>query len=153
MAPALTSPAARFDRTLLAAILVLAIILRLTAAYLLPDQNFPDAVGYRQAGRDLWSSGMLGTPYWMPLYPALVGLTGAGWGQLALDIALSTSAVWLIHRIVLVVFADEAAALLAAFMTHRAFNSHTALHRAIGSVSCIVFCGGHSSTTDCVGCP
>jgi 4-amino-4-deoxy-L-arabinose transferase-like glycosyltransferase len=116
MAPALTSPAARFDRTLLAAMLVLAIILRLTAAYLLPDQNFPDAVGYRQAGRDLWSSGMLGTPYWMPLYPALVGLTGAGWGQLALDIALSTSAVWLIHRIVVVVFADEAAALLAAFM-------------------------------------
>ncbi len=113
MAPALTSPAARFDRTLLAAILVLAIILRLTAAYLLPDQNFPDAAGYRQAGRDLWSSGMLGTPYWMPLYPALVGLTGAGWGQLALDIALSTSAVWLIHRIVLVVFADEAAGIAA----------------------------------------
>ena len=116
MAPALASPAARFDRALLAAILLLAISLRLTAAYLLPDQNFADAVGYRQAGRDLWSSGMLGTPYWMPLYPALVGLTGTGWGQLALDIALSTSAVWLVHRIVLVVFADQAAALLAAFM-------------------------------------
>jgi 4-amino-4-deoxy-L-arabinose transferase-like glycosyltransferase len=116
MAPALASPAARFDRTLLTAILLLAVTLRLTAALVLPDQHFPDAVGYRQAGRDLWSSGILGTPYWMPLYPALVGLTGAGWGQLALDIALSTMTVWLAYRLVLVVFADQAAALLAAFM-------------------------------------
>jgi 4-amino-4-deoxy-L-arabinose transferase-like glycosyltransferase len=114
---ALASPATRFDRsTILIAILFFAVTLRLTAALLLPDQNFPDAVGYRQAGRELWSSGMLGTPYWMPLYPALVGLTGAGWGQLALDISLSTIAVWLIYRLVVLMFADEAAALLAAFM-------------------------------------
>jgi|ERR1035437_587299 4-amino-4-deoxy-L-arabinose transferase-like glycosyltransferase len=106
----------RFRRQLLVAILLFAVILRLTAAFLLPDQNFGDAFGYRQFGRDLWSSGMLGTPYWMPLYPALVGLTGAGWGQMALDIALSTIAVWLIYRLALVVFADDAAALLAAFM-------------------------------------
>jgi 4-amino-4-deoxy-L-arabinose transferase-like glycosyltransferase len=114
MVPA--SPADRFDRTLLVAILLLAVALRLAAAFLLPDQHFPDAIGYRQAGRDLWSSGMLGTSIWMPLYPALIGLTGPGWGQLALDIALSTSAVWLIYRLVLVVFTDQAAALLAAFM-------------------------------------
>jgi 4-amino-4-deoxy-L-arabinose transferase-like glycosyltransferase len=114
MVPA--SPADRFDRTLLVAILLLAVALRLAAAFLLPDQHFPDAIGYRQAGRDLWSSGMLGTSIWMPLYPALIGLTGPGWGQLALDLALSTSAVWLIYRLVLVVFTDQAAALLAAFM-------------------------------------
>ena len=55
-------------------------------------------------GRDLWSTGVLGTTYWMPLYPALVGLTGAGWGQMTLDIALSTIAVWLIYRLTLTVF-------------------------------------------------
>jgi hypothetical protein len=191
MVPA--SPADRFDRTLLVAILLLAVALRLAAAFLLPDQHFPDAIGYRQAGRDLWSSGMLGTSIWMPLYPALIGLTGPGWGQLALDIALSTSAVWLIYRLVLVVFTDQAAALLAAFMMaiypyfifyavvglteslfiaaagrilvlvsrlvrhrgcpHRALNSHTAIDRAVGSVSHLIFCGGHSSNADRDGCP
>jgi len=112
MVPALAPPADRFNRRLFVAIL-LAAALRLAAEFLLPDQHFPDAIGYRQAGHDLWSSGMLGTSIWTPLYPALIGLTGPAWGQLALDIALSTSAVWLIYRLVLVVFADEAAALLA----------------------------------------
>ena len=116
MTATFSPPTHRFGRKLLIAILLFALILRLTAAFLLPDQNFPDAVGYRQFGRDLWSSGVLGTPYWMPLYPALVGLTGAGWGQMALDITLSTIAVWLTYRLVLVIFADETAALLAAFM-------------------------------------
>jgi 4-amino-4-deoxy-L-arabinose transferase-like glycosyltransferase len=116
MAPALAPPADRFNRTLLVAILFLAVALRLAAAFLLPDQHFPDAAAYRQAGRDLWSSGMLGSSIRMPLYPALVGLAGPGFGQLALDIALSTSAVWLIYRLALAVFADQAAALLAAFM-------------------------------------
>jgi 4-amino-4-deoxy-L-arabinose transferase-like glycosyltransferase len=114
--PARGAPAARPDRTLLVAILLLAVALRLAASLLLPDPNFPDALGYRQAAHDLWSSGRLGTPYWMPLYPALVGLTGAGWGQLVMDIALSTSAVWLVYRLVSVVFADPTAALLAGLM-------------------------------------
>jgi 4-amino-4-deoxy-L-arabinose transferase-like glycosyltransferase len=53
----------------------------------------------------------------MPLYPALIGLTGAGWGQLALDISASMLAVWLVYRLVVAVFADQTAALLAGLMT------------------------------------
>ena len=116
MIGSIVPPAPRFGRKFLVAIVIFAAILRLAAALLLPDQQFPDAIGYRQIGRDLWSTGVLGTTYWMPLYPALVGLTGAGWGQMTLDIALSTIAVWLIYRLTLTVFADEIAALLAAFM-------------------------------------
>jgi 4-amino-4-deoxy-L-arabinose transferase-like glycosyltransferase len=107
----------RHQRTQLFAILAIAVALRLIAALLLPDQNFPDAIGYRQVGQHLWSTGSLGMPYWMPLYPALVGLTGAGWSQLTFDIGLSTIAVWLIYSLVEEVFADETAALLAALMT------------------------------------
>jgi hypothetical protein len=102
------------DRKFLLAILAFASALRLAAALLVPDQHMPDAINYRQAAQDLWTSGQLGTPYWMPLYPALVGLVGPGPGQLATDVVLSTIAVWLVFELAVAVFTDRAAALLAA---------------------------------------
>ena len=104
------------DRKILVVILLLALALRVAAALLLPDQNFPDAYGYKKFGEALWETGRLPTPYWMPLYPGLVGFTGIGWGQMAMDIALSVTTVWLVHRLTLTVFSDRAAALLAALM-------------------------------------
>jgi hypothetical protein len=58
--PARGAPAARPDRMLLVAILLLAVALRLAASLLLPDPNFPDALGYRQAApmvvRQAWNA-------------------------------------------------------------------------------------------------
>jgi len=102
------------DRAALAGILLLAAVLRVVAAILLPDQNFFDAVGYRDAARELWATGRLGATYMMPLYPALVGLVGQGLGQLLLDISLSVLTVWLVHTLTVAVFADRLAAQLAA---------------------------------------
>ena len=106
-----TSPG---DRRILIAIVVLAAVLRLLATVVLPDQQFPDAAGYRAAGLQFWSTGQLGTHHIMPLYPLLVGVAGAGWGQLLMDAALSTASVWLLHVLTWEVFADRAAAHLAA---------------------------------------
>lgn len=50
----------------------------------------------------------------MPLYPALIGLTGPGWPQAAVDIALSTGLIWLVYELSIAVFSDSAAAVLAA---------------------------------------
>lgn len=110
---AMTGPTPRsapHDRTILVTIILLAIALRLAAAVLLPDPNFPDAIGYRKNALQLWSTGELGAFHVMPLYPALVGFVGLGWGQLLLDIALSTITVWLVHVLILEIFADRLAA-------------------------------------------
>ena len=107
----------RANRRLLPGILAVALALRIIAAVALPDQHFPDAAEYREAGQAFWQTGGLGNSLVMPLYPVLVGLVGAGWGQLALDLALSTVTVWLVYRLTLIVFADATAALLGAFVT------------------------------------
>ena len=99
------------ERAILVAIVVLAAALRVAAAMLLPDQNFPDAAGYRSSALQLWATGQLGVSHIMPLYPALVGLVGPGVGQLLLDIALSTLTVWLVHALTSAIFADRLAAI------------------------------------------
>jgi 4-amino-4-deoxy-L-arabinose transferase-like glycosyltransferase len=101
-------------RRILTAILIAAFLARLVVAYLLPDQGFPDAQGYREAGLQFWRTFHIGSTYIMPLYPILVGITGAGWGQFLLDAALSTLAVWLIDRLAFVLFADHLIAIIAA---------------------------------------
>ncbi|HUI96063.1 MAG TPA: hypothetical protein VLX44_09945 [Xanthobacteraceae bacterium] len=98
-------------------ILAIALAVRVAAAILVPDQHFADAASYRSAAHSLWATGQLGDAIIMPLYPALVGLVGAGWGQLIVDIALSTLMVWLVHALTLAIFADRAAAFLAALAT------------------------------------
>lgn len=101
-------------RRILTAILVAAFVARVVVAFLLPDQGFPDAQGYRDAGLEFWRTFHIGPSNIMPLYPILVGITGAGSGQFLLDAALSTLAVWLIDRLALALFADEIVAIVAA---------------------------------------
>lgn len=102
-------------RTAIIALMVLAAGLRVLAAIALPDQQFPDAMIYRDSGAQLWVIGRLNAYNIMPLYPALIGLVGPGLGQLLLDITLSTATIWFAHALVLEIFSDRLAALLAAF--------------------------------------
>lgn len=107
----------KFDaRLALLLIVALALALRVAAALLLPDQSavVPDSMQYREGGRELWATGFMQYPYFMPLYPLLAGLFGPGWGQTAADIVLSVAAVWLVYELSLALFSDTAAALLAA---------------------------------------
>jgi hypothetical protein len=106
-------------RTALIVILVLGLICRIAATAFLSHQSqvWPDADAFRAYGHQLWTTGSLGSPLYMPLYPALVGLTGPGWPQAAVDIALSTGLIWLVYELTLAIFFDTAAALLAALAT------------------------------------
>ena len=120
----------RNERMVLPAILTLALVLRVGAALTLPDQHFSDAEGYRVAAASLWATGRLGSPIIMPFYPAIVGLVGVGWGQLSLDIILSTVMVALVYQLTLAVFPDRAAAALAALWT--AFYPYFIFYAVVG---------------------
>lgn len=112
----LTTSAERRTMSWLGAVLVLAFVLRLAAAIVLPDQSavLADSVAYREAGHLLWTTGQLGSPFHMPLYPALVAVTGPGWMQLLIDIALSTATVFLVCQLAICIFGDPRVALLSA---------------------------------------
>jgi len=104
-------------RYTLATIIVLALVLRLTVAVFFPDQHFADARGYREAALHIWSPYEFSDAYKkniMPLYPAVIALTGAGCGQLIFDIAASTATVWLIYLLSFTLFGERPAALFAA---------------------------------------
>ena len=98
------------------AVLALGLVCRLAAAILLPDQsaNWPDADAYRLIGRTFWTSGQYPSPIYMPLYPILAGIFDSRWPALLIDIALSTALIGLIYKLTICLFADAAAALLAA---------------------------------------
>src|SRR5690348_12783827 len=100
----------RRTRILLLAILATGLALRLAAAALLPEQNFPDAVLYREQARQLWQHFTFDDPYHMPLYQILLALTGPGWGSLTLDVFLSTVAIWLAFQLSLALFEDATTA-------------------------------------------
>lgn len=118
------------DRSVLLVILMLALALRVTAAFLLPDQHFSDAEGYREAAKSLWATGRIGSSVIMPLYPALVAIVGAGWGQLSFDIVLSTAMVALVYQLTLAIFPDRVAAALAALAT--AFYPYFIFYAVVG---------------------
>lgn len=103
-------------QTALFAIIVLGFSLRIAAALILPDQGatLPDAIAYREAGHLLWTTGQIGSPFHMPLYPALIAVLGPGWPQLLADIVLSSITIWLIYLLARSIFEDERVALLAA---------------------------------------
>jgi hypothetical protein len=102
------------DRKLLWIVLILAALLRLLAAVVLPDQHFPDADAYRSVAAGLRSLHGFSDPYIMPLYPLVLTIIGGGWGQKLFDVAVSTLTVLTIHQLTLIVFKDRLAALLAA---------------------------------------
>jgi hypothetical protein len=87
-------------------ILLAGFALRIVAALILPDQSatLGDAIAYREAGQSLGATGQLGTPYHMPLYPALVAVAGPGWTQLLIDIGLSTAMIWLVYELTNLIF-------------------------------------------------
>jgi hypothetical protein len=97
-------------------VLALAAVLRIAAAALTPDQaaHVGDSLTYRGLGHQLWQSGVFNNPYFMPLYPALIGVLGPGWVQMLTDIAIATAMVWLVFELALAVFRDRAIALVAA---------------------------------------
>jgi hypothetical protein len=97
-------------------IAALAIGLRIAAAAVAPDQSVlaGDSVSYRVLGRELWRTGLFDNPYFMPIYPALIGALGPGWMQMLVDIAISVTMVWLVFELAQAVFHDRAIALVAA---------------------------------------
>jgi hypothetical protein len=108
---------ARRTHVFLFTILAAGLVLRLAAAVLLPEQNFPDAVLYREQARQLWQHFTFDDPYRMPLHQILMALTGPGWGSLILDILLSTAAIWLSFQLSLAVFDNVITALVTALAT------------------------------------
>ncbi|MFY9687214.1 MAG: hypothetical protein WAJ88_15550, partial [Pseudolabrys sp.] len=107
----------RRTRVFLLTILAVGLVLRIAAAVLLPEQNFPDAVLYREQARQLWQSLSFDDPYRMPLYQILTALTGPGWRSLSLDVFLSTTAIWLSFQLSLALFEDAMTALVTALAT------------------------------------
>jgi 4-amino-4-deoxy-L-arabinose transferase-like glycosyltransferase len=107
------------ERFAIPLILMLGFALRIIAALVVPDQSdaLGDAIAYRASGKSLWATGQIGTPFHMPLYPALVAVTGPGWAQLLIDISLSTVMIWLVYQLANLVFSDRRIALLAAAFT------------------------------------
>jgi hypothetical protein len=103
------------ERIIIVAILVLAVILRIIAAVMIPDQSqlLPDAIGYRDSATHLLKHWQMANPYQMPLYPLLIAVTGAGIGQLAVDITLSVISVWLVCALTQELFADQYATIFA----------------------------------------
>lgn len=107
----MSSLSAKSERTIIVIILLLAVALRIIAVFLLPDQSqlLPDAVDYRNSAINLLRHWYMVNPYQMPLYPLLIAVTGPGIGQLAADIALSVTSVWLVCALTNELFADQVA--------------------------------------------
>lgn len=107
----------RHSQALLLVVLAIGFILRVAAAVLLPEQNFPDAVLYREEARQLWQLHTYDDTYRMPLYQLLMAFTGPGWGSLLCDVLLSTVTIWLVYELSLALFEDRQTALVAALAT------------------------------------
>ena len=112
MTPSLSFQA---ERNLVAAILLLALVLRILAAVLLPDQGqlLPDASAYRDSAADLLKYWYVTNPYQMPLYPLLIVVTGSATAQLTADILLSVVSVWLVCALTQELFSSQAATIFA----------------------------------------
>src|ERR1700686_5225524 len=97
-------------------VLGIALVLRIAAAIFMPHPRFLDAADIRRLSGATWAAVPADT-LMMPLYPTLVGFFGSGTGQLVVDVLLSTLMVWLVFELTLAVFADRAAARIAALVT------------------------------------
>jgi 4-amino-4-deoxy-L-arabinose transferase-like glycosyltransferase len=81
---------------------------------LLADQHLPDAASYRTGGEEFRRLHLMANDNIMPLYPMLIAMVGAGWGQKLTDLALSLASVWLVYELCLRIYRNEAIALVAA---------------------------------------
>jgi 4-amino-4-deoxy-L-arabinose transferase-like glycosyltransferase len=112
-----------------AMVLAIALVLRIAAAFFMPDQRLLDAAVYRRASEAAWAIVPSDTLI-MPLYPTLVGFFGSGLGQVIFDIVLSTLMAWIVYELTLAVFADRAAARIAGLVT--ACYPHFIFYAVIG---------------------
>jgi hypothetical protein len=103
------------ERIIIAAILVLAVVLRVIAAVVIPDQSqsLHDVSDYRDTATELLQHWRITNPYQMPLYPLLIAVTGPEIGQLAVDIGLSVISVWLVCALTKELFAEQYATIFA----------------------------------------
>src|SRR5580704_15000266 len=98
-----------FEQRTLCLVLILAAVLRLAFAAILPDQSakFPDIVGYRNAALELMSGHRISSDLGMPGYVVLLFVTGVTRiGQILADGALSVLSVWCVARITREMSAD-----------------------------------------------
>ena len=102
---------AKSERIVIAAILTLAIALRVVAAMVLPDQNqlLIDVAEFRDTAPGLLTHWQMADLHQMPAYPLSIAVTGPGIGQLAADIALSVISVSLVCALARELFADQVA--------------------------------------------
>lgn len=107
--------AVRRESWIVGGILAAAAVARVIAAAVVPDQSvwLPDVTSYRDSAAQLLQQWRISNPYQMPLYPLLIALAGAGYGQAALDIALSVLTVWLVYALARELFNDRSAAIIA----------------------------------------
>jgi len=96
-------------------LLAIAFVVRGLVLMLLPDQHFPDTESYRTAAAEIRHLHLIENGAIMPLYPMLIAIVGAGWGQKLADLALSLVTVWLVYAIALRIYRDETIALIAGF--------------------------------------
>jgi hypothetical protein len=109
---------------------IFAFLLRLVVILLLPDQQFPDAQTYLQAGHDLMGTGQIKSDVVMPLYPIWVALWGGGVPLYLADALLSAATVWIIGALTLTLFQCPRAAMLAALVA--AIYPHFLFYAATG---------------------
>ena len=111
---AISASESRGEQRALLTIMTLGLLLRIAAAYWLPNQSaaLPDIITYRESAAQLLANGLMISPFQMPLYPLFIVLFGQ-W-QAAADIAVSAITIWLVYALALDIFADRLAANFAA---------------------------------------
>ncbi len=99
---------AKTERIIVCGILGTAVALRVVAAIIIPDQSHAlvDAIAYRDSAALLSKNWQMDNLYQMPLYPLLIAITGPGTAQLAADIVLSVTSVWLVYATTGELFGD-----------------------------------------------
>ncbi len=99
---------AKTERIIVCGILSMAVALRVVAAIIIPDQSHAlvDAIAYRDSAALLSKNWQMDNLYQMPLYPLLIAITGPGTAQLAADIVLSVTSVWLVYAMTGELFGD-----------------------------------------------
>lgn len=95
-------------------ILILSLSVRILILYFYPDQEFPDAQGYFNSGKEFFETGLYPSDFHMPLYPLWTYVLGGGMGLKLSDIFLSVLSIYFIYILSLRLFKDQTVGLIAA---------------------------------------